>query len=187
MAGEEWTQERLAAVAGEWQNLLRLQAWRLGVEFCDDKELNPDHEAEVEFLDEWRHARIRIMEPGQHPETFLGDPWDVEQALVHELVHILERPIRLAMDAALQHAAPAAREALWAQYDMAREQMINTFADVLVALKRGGDHGPQGGVPPPGTQGPGADGAGKAGGPAPADNGPDPQDPHAEAAPPPAP
>lgn len=132
----EWTDDRLQEVLEEWHKRLALGAWVVGARFVPGKDLDPTHEADVEVNDEHRFARVRVMHPEEHGNDFFDQPWDVERAVVHELLHLHEHPMRAVVDAMLRHLSPAASEAFWAQYDLAREQMINTLARVLVNLKR---------------------------------------------------
>jgi len=111
------SEEELQALLVEWQERLRLQDWRLTVQFARYHELGEGKAGNIEWNIERRGARIKVLaEADVAPDGLIVNP---EHVLVHELLHIL-----------------------WCHYDADGventlfEQALNTTADALVALKR---------------------------------------------------
>ena len=96
-----------------WKKLLRLQDWEIEV-----KEMIPDaeqeHVGEVAFVLERKYAQISLLSPQATDE-------DIEDTLVHELIHI--------------HLAP-----FWPEEDAQKvvlaEQAVDSLARAFVALRR---------------------------------------------------
>lgn len=81
------TQKQLTALGVEWQKRLRLQDWEVAYEFCREAEIKAD--GETQYNKSLKCARIRIASEASRLGT-CGDlqPYDAEQCLVHELLHL---------------------------------------------------------------------------------------------------
>lgn len=111
----EQLQERLAY----WQKVLRLQDWNIYARIVRGYEMeNPNAMAHINVVYCNKSAIIRIMDPIDY-EPDIVTPQDMEQSLVHELLHI--------------H--------LWALNDddthNEMEQAIEAMSMALVQLERG--------------------------------------------------
>lgn len=87
-----YTQEELEARCKVWQERLRLQDWDIRVVFASKAELFMDHHPNHAYGDCERHlddlrARIRVIRPEDYSHSF-GVPLDMEELLVHELLHV---------------------------------------------------------------------------------------------------
>jgi len=80
--------EDLQDLCRKWQRTLRLQDWFVTVSYARFRELTDGAQANVAINFEKRAAQIRIMEPSDYPTTDIIAPQDIEQALVHELLHL---------------------------------------------------------------------------------------------------
>lgn len=70
----------------EWQKRLRMQDWFISLEYpCTNKDLIGEADGDVEYVESTKCAHIRIIDP----ETREGSlrPFDLEEILVHELLH----------------------------------------------------------------------------------------------------
>ena len=99
----------------QWQQLLKLQDWDVSVtiESLD----NEDIEGDVTWVLEKKFADIRLT--SEHPDAMR--PYDMEQTLVHDLLHL--------------HFAPFDAKSKTVKA-IAQEQTINAIASALVNLKR---------------------------------------------------
>lgn len=81
------TQVKLDKLLTYWQKRLRLQDWFVTVKIVPQTDLLEGKQATVGFNMEKRAATIKILDPRDYPrDTF--SPQDIEQALVHELLHL---------------------------------------------------------------------------------------------------
>ncbi|MCM3573295.1 hypothetical protein M3172_08815 [Mesobacillus subterraneus] len=85
---DEQLQEKLK----EWQKRLRLQDWIIEARICRIHELMPDSLANIHPTLEKKAALIKIMDPIDYDPTFML-PYDMENSLVHELLHLHLWPI----------------------------------------------------------------------------------------------
>jgi hypothetical protein len=116
---EKMTESELQELCSEWQKRLGLAHWRMSVEFGDPIELgtyiaNESHQPSFET------ALIKILKPSAYSGLF---PQDMEQSLVHELLHILVFPLK-------------PEGGYHGTQDFLFEQTIDRLARVLVTLKR---------------------------------------------------
>ena len=110
------TDADVQAICRIWQARLRLQDWDIHCQLVRGFRLT-EAVAEVESSDPKRTAWIRVMNPADyHPDFLL--PYDPERSIVHELLHVLLRPI--------------AQEA----ESLAEEQVVHLLAGTLVSLYR---------------------------------------------------
>ena len=115
------TKEKLQAMFAEWQKRLRLQDWKIYVEISRDRDMKFEgNGGEVHWQIEAKQAVINIIDPIDYPPNTMAEQ-DMEQTLVHELLHLHFAPF----DA--EHNTPA---------DVAQEQAIHAIAEALVKLKR---------------------------------------------------
>ena len=112
------SEERLKELCVEWRDRLRLNEWDIVVNIYRAREFYNEGCIGENTL-ELRKAEsiIRILDPVDYPEN-TRFPLDMEQVLVHELLHLLFAP----NDKTLQHDF--------------MEQAIDRLAKVLVDMKR---------------------------------------------------
>lgn len=76
----------LKDLCAKWQMILRLQDWDVEVKYSRDRDFNsPGCQAECRIADTLKKAYIRIQDPVDYDSV---GPQDIEQSLVHELVHL---------------------------------------------------------------------------------------------------
>ena len=72
----------------KWQEILKLNDWRVVVELARESEFSvPDRAGEVFITLSKGEALIRLLDPFIPTEDCLF-PYDMEQTLVHELLHL---------------------------------------------------------------------------------------------------
>lgn len=114
------TEEELGRVCRQWQERLRLSNWTVTVEIMRHYRLSqPDRDAEIDICAEHWFARIAFLHPRDRPNCLI--PHDPEHTIVHELLHLLTKPLSA-------YHKPSKR--------LAEEQLINALADALVGLHR---------------------------------------------------
>ena len=109
-----------------WRDRLGLRDWHIDVEACGPSDLE-DAYADCTPQFPKRSARIRFLVPSAREEVW--EKYDVEETIVHELLHIVFGTVGVG---------------LGEDYDSAKmspmvlvEQQINALAHALVTLKRG--------------------------------------------------
>jgi hypothetical protein len=116
------TEEELRAKCAEWQRILRLQDWDVVVSIDRARDMTlSEVDGECEWTLASKQARIRILDPMDFPPDSKW-PQDMEQILVHELLHL--------------HFAPFDRFERGSLEHVAMEQAIDLIASALVKLKR---------------------------------------------------
>jgi hypothetical protein len=115
-----------------WQKRLRLQDWKVKVEYVRDHQL-PDCLGQViRWNLDNRTAVIQLVEPGTFSmKDYPYGEFDLEDTLVHELLHLYTEGI-------LGRGAGASIDRDSAQNHFA-EQMTDAVAAALVALSRPGE------------------------------------------------
>lgn len=113
---------RLRELLGYWQPLLRLQDWEITLEVADGLAwaragLSPHTVGTCRQNDAHGWAQIRLLRAADIPEHIVPACLDLEQTLVHELLHLLI-PV-----------APAGADAVG-------ELSINKIAGALVRQRR---------------------------------------------------
>ena len=120
---EPWvTQEQVDAMLPAWKEILLLQDWRIELQVC--KKLG-DSWANCRADHKYKEALIKFSQRPPKPQ-YRTIPYDQEETLVHELLHIHHTPI----DLLVPEGSPE---------DLALETMINQLAKSLVKLKRESD------------------------------------------------
>lgn len=117
------TQEELEACCREWQEILALQPWEFQIMIKRAYDMNPDHQASINWVVEKQMAIISFLDPGDYDPAFMGF-YDVEVSLVHELLHA-----RLA--GVSNHSTGDGSFG-----SIAEEQAVHHLANALVKLKR---------------------------------------------------
>lgn len=115
------TMDQVAALLPEWQEALRLRDWHVHVSIERLRDMGGHRAGCCTWLLSTRTADIKLLDPVDYPDVTW--PYDMEQVLVHELLHLSL--------AGLSHEDD---EPEW--FDIAREQAIDSIAETLVALKR---------------------------------------------------
>ena len=119
------SQAELEKLCAEWQSLLRLDAWDIGVSFMHHWELGEKCVGVCDPCLRTQSAVIGIL----YPEEFEREAFrDIEITLVHELLHVTTAW----MD---DHEIGK----LKGHQAVAMEQVIENLANVLVGLKRAGE------------------------------------------------
>jgi hypothetical protein len=114
------TQEQLEKKLEEWQKRLRLQDWIIKVRIARASELPEGSMACVRATLAKKTAGILILDPIDYePDLML--PQDMENSLVHELLHLHLEPIHMEDDTKL----------------IAVEQAIESITSGLLAAHRG--------------------------------------------------
>lgn len=125
MTGVVFSEDQLKQKCAEWQKILRLQDWDVHVSIVRDSNMKlKDVNGECEWVLQTKQAHIRILDPIDYPEDTRW-PQDMEQTLVHELLHLHFAPFDTHADGSLEHTS--------------MEQAIDMIAGALLSLKRGGE------------------------------------------------
>jgi hypothetical protein len=108
-----------------WQEMLRLQHWKLKVRYGRAREMVSDENGSIAWgrcMVNENHLRAKMLI--LHPDDYEDDEGrqDIEVTIVHELLHVLMHPLR--------------REAKYPDVpgDVAEEQVINVTSELLVDL-----------------------------------------------------
>jgi hypothetical protein len=138
-------------VLAKWKSRLHLDSWVLDLKIVDDLSTD-DRETCGQFDGNWWHEvgtiRIASDAPKKYRESASAWPDEsdeqiVERIVVHELLHVAERPMLDVADREFSCyfgkeggalALEPARHARWA----AREMLINRLARVLIEADRSG-------------------------------------------------
>ena len=114
---EEQLQEKLK----QWQERLRLQDWIVKVKIVRQREMQADRQGEVEFNVHNKVAMIKIIDPIDYDDW---DKQDMEDTLVHELLHLHLSGISLHFGKNND------------VYEMLEEQAIESIAHGLIKAER---------------------------------------------------
>lgn len=95
-------QHDLPALINKWQTKLKLNHWKIDYEFCDREKIGIDCHAKCQMhLANLRAEILFITEDefnkGQK-EAFIKEPYDLEHTVIHEMCHILLRPLQVKDD-----------------------------------------------------------------------------------------
>lgn len=115
-----FTESELQELLKEWQEILRLQHWKIVLKTDRRYNLPEGSQGTISWKQEKLCAMIKILDPADWDPSSLI-PQDMECTLVHELIHILFAPF------AAQDDTPE---------DISQEQAIECLATALVGLKR---------------------------------------------------
>ncbi len=114
------TKPDLKALVAEWQFRLKLQDWDVRVRYCRRYDM-PAAQGECRYTPEDKKAVVTILDPNDYePNDFW--PQDVEETVVHELLHLHLGTI-VTIDAKDDRST-------------VQEQVINAIAHALVETKR---------------------------------------------------
>ena len=102
----------------EWQQILKLVDWDVSVKIVSREEIEEGAEGRCDFVINNKTADISLIKPEGYPFDALR-PYDIEQTLVHELLHLHFAPFNA--DTGLKA--------------ISQEQAINAIAGALVKLK----------------------------------------------------
>jgi hypothetical protein len=110
----------LQKLCNEWKKRLGLAHWRIDIRYGRRDEFDDNVIANVTHQIEFENAVIKILDPSQYIGLF---PQDIEQSIVHELLHILFAPIE-------------PEGGYYGEQKVLAEQIADRIARVLVSLKR---------------------------------------------------
>lgn len=117
---EEQLQEKLAY----WQKVLRLSDWVISAKITRERDFSRGGRAgEIEWVIHNKTAAVRMLDSVDYPEGLIEDQ-DMEQTLVHELLHLHLAPIRYNY---------GNNEDV---YEIFEEQAIDSIATALVRVSR---------------------------------------------------
>lgn len=88
----EWAQDDLERVCRAWQQVLCLQRWSVDIAFERGYDFAEDAGAHIHFNRKSLGATIHILHPGDWVPTW-GKKQDIEEDIVHELLHLLIAPL----------------------------------------------------------------------------------------------
>lgn len=103
----------------EWQQILGLMDWDVSVKIVSYEEIEEGTEGRVDWVITNKTADIKLIKPEGYPFDALR-PYNMEEALVHELLHLHFAPFNI-------------NTGLKA---ISQEQAINAIAKALVNLKK---------------------------------------------------
>jgi hypothetical protein len=113
--------EQLQEKLREWQRRLRLQDWIIEARICRIHDLQPESLANIYPTMEKKTALIKILDPIDYdPSSML--PYDMENSLVHELLHL--------------HFWPITGDDEEGNYHIAEEQAIECITSGLLSALR---------------------------------------------------
>jgi hypothetical protein len=111
------TDEQLQKRLKYWKKRLRLRDWDIDAHIYRLSQLDDhNHQGECEWVEQSKVARIKILDPADFSRTIMIQ--DMEECLVHELLHL--------------HFAPMDED----KYYMPIEQAIEAIAKGLVEADR---------------------------------------------------
>lgn len=116
------TEDEITVLCAEWQQILGLQDWDVKPGIYRASRFNvAEAQAECNWTLKKKTALIRILDPTDYPENIMW-PQDLEQSLVHELLHL--------------HMAPFDDTKSGSPEEIMMEQATDLIAKALVRLKR---------------------------------------------------
>lgn len=119
-----FTDEELQKKLIEWQRILRLEDWIIEARIVREREMGRPGLAHVYWTLGKKMATISILDPVDYPEDCMA-PLDMEDSLVHELLHLHFAPIsdHFSKDDPI--------------YNTFEEQAIESIASGLISAARG--------------------------------------------------
>ena len=114
------TQVELDNLVSYWQGMLRLRDWDVKINLVRGRDLDQNTGGNCEWVLKRRTALIKILDPIDYPPEIQW-PQDIEETIVHELLHLHFAPFDHTTDDA---------------DDIAREQAISMIASGFVGLRR---------------------------------------------------
>ncbi|MBD2771150.1 hypothetical protein [Iningainema tapete] len=104
----------------QWQQRLKLQDWDVNVKIVSLREMGESLSGSVTYNIGKKIADIKLIKPEDYPCDSMR-PQDMEETLVHELLHLHFAPLGIENDTPEQ---------------LAEEQAINALAKALIQFKR---------------------------------------------------
>lgn len=114
--------KQVEAWVEEWKPVLRLQDWQIRIEI-HGAEAMPEILGANRAIAQKRQAVIKLLDPDEYVSSGMVWPYDIEEVLVHELLHCYTHQIEDSQDI---------------ENTMMLEQMVDGLAWTLVAMKRAG-------------------------------------------------
>jgi hypothetical protein len=71
-----------------WQKRLHLQDWDVQIVFTRMFDMTEGKQGTISYNTEKKAAKIEILTPGDYPNSSTFRPQDIEQCVVHELLHL---------------------------------------------------------------------------------------------------
>ena len=122
---EKLTQKQLDKKLKYWQKVLELRDWHIKARIVKSKDMPTKYYAGCVSWDlQYKAAKISILDFEDIPTDVIAEP-DMEETLVHELLHLQLAPIHNDFGESTG-------------YEMKEEQVINSLARALTKLHRKG-------------------------------------------------
>lgn len=121
------TIEKAQALCKVWQERLRLQDWRIDVRYVRNKDLDGAWGRLKERHLDNRWALIQLVEPDSFVPGDYFSTYDVEETLVHELLHLYTEGI---LGLPMRHVERDSHENYFA------EQLADAVSEALVKMAR---------------------------------------------------
>ena len=119
-----FSQEELQEKLKTWQKRLRLQDWIIKVHIVRGRDMKLEEcQAEVSWTIAKKTATVRIIDPLDYPSD-VTDPQDMENSLIHELLHL--------------HLAPITGGDVDGVFHIAEEQAIESITSGIISCIREG-------------------------------------------------
>lgn len=119
-----YTQKELEKRLKYWQKRLNLRDWKFTIGIARASSLGGEHQGGINWELNSKSAMIRILDPEDYPGGTMV-PQDMENTLVHELVHVHFAAIS-------EKCNPKPSDI----YSFFEEQAIEALTDTLIQLER---------------------------------------------------
>lgn len=90
-------EKKLSLLIEKWQGLLKLQHWHIDYEFCDKEKMGGECHGKNQFNLDHLSAAILFMTEDEfgkcQKDALIKEPYDLEETVVHELVHLVLAPM----------------------------------------------------------------------------------------------
>lgn len=126
-AGERVTIDALRDACAEWQRILRLNDWDIDLSIVRRHTLTSSSSLGQTTLGIYRRATIKIADPTDFLADDTARDRDLEDTLVHELLHLHFNDLRVPVS---RPTDPSTAE------EVAQERAIEAIAGALLTLKR---------------------------------------------------
>lgn len=125
---DEELQEKLV----EWQKRLRLQDWIIKARITRNKDIKAKSQGQCHWTIQTKLATILILDPVDYPEDTMH-PQDMEQTLVHELLHLHFAPFDDEVDTPKEIAIEQATDCIaYGLVQLHREKLPQTKKELKV-------------------------------------------------------
>lgn len=123
------TEAQLLKLVEKWKLILKLNHWRIEVDF--DTACDPEANVSITRSKSYDNATIELA-----PSWKEWSEYDIEQRVVHELLHLTTREIdTIIFDLLPYELGPQVRSILEESYRHASEQMVDRLAHSFVELE----------------------------------------------------